>query len=66
MGNQIVTVAPAEWVRGSLLQPVFGINENQAAKYRKDGKWQEGIHYREDPAKRYVYNTRRITEWLAS
>jgi len=60
------STAPAEWVRGNLLLPIFGINENQAGKYRKQGLWKEGIHYRKDPVKRIVYNTQRITKWLAS
>ena len=64
--KELVFTAPAEWVRGSLLFPIFGINENQAGKYRKAQQWVQGVHWRKDPARRIVYNTERISQWLAS
>jgi len=61
----VFAIYPGAWVRGELLQPVFGISANAASNYRRSGTWTEGVHFKKDPANRYVYNTRRIEEWLA-
>ena len=66
MNKSINLTAPAEWVRGNLLMSIFGITENQARSYRREGHWKEGVHYRQDPTRRYVYNTRHINQWLGS
>lgn len=59
-----VGVACAPWIRLELLFPVFGINGNQASKYRATGVWLEGTHWKKDPANRIVFNVPRITQWL--
>lgn len=60
-----IAVIPGAWVRVELLWPVFGISSNAASNYRRSGTWSEGTHFKKDPANRYVYNTKRIEEWLA-
>ncbi len=59
-----VHVAPGEWVRQELLQPVFGISTEAARKYRTRGLWKEGTHWRKDPAGVIVYNRDSIGSWL--
>ncbi len=57
-------ITPAAWFRQELLIPVFGITPEAARKYRAEGKWLEGKHWRKDPANRIVYNRDAITEWM--
>ncbi|WP_236234495.1 excisionase family protein [Pseudomonas tohonis] len=62
--RHVQSVTPGDWFRGALLQPVFGISNEAARKYRERGQWLEGRHYRKDPAGKYVYNRQAITEWM--
>lgn len=59
-----VIVAPGEWFRQDLLQPVFGISTEAARKYRTFGLWLEGKHWKRDPANRVVYNKKEIEQWM--
>lgn len=65
-GHSEITVAPADWVRGDLIYPMFGITTHAAKAYRRNGLWTEGIHWKKDPANRIVFSTKRINQWLAS
>lgn len=57
-------ITPADWFRGNLLQPVFGITSEAARKYRERGQWLLGKHYRKDPVGQYVYSRAAITAWM--
>lgn len=59
-----IHVAPGEWVRQDLLQPVFGISTEAARKYRTRGLWKEGVHWKWDPANVIVYSPKAIGAWL--
>ena len=54
----------SSWVRQELLPVIFGISSEAARKYRSQGKWLQGKHWRRDPANRVVYNTIEIELWL--
>ncbi|EPJ8753588.1 DNA-binding protein [Pseudomonas putida] len=54
----------SSWVRQELLPVIFGISSEAARKYRSQGKWLQGKHWRRDPANRVVYNTIAIELWL--
>ncbi|MFD2641139.1 MULTISPECIES: DNA-binding protein [Pseudomonas] len=54
----------SSWVRQELLPVIFGISTEAARKYRSQGKWLQGKHWRRDPANRVVYNTIEIELWL--
>ncbi|WP_417536610.1 hypothetical protein [Methylophaga sp.] len=57
-------VSPGRWVRPNLLFALFGINPEQARKYRERGLWLEGKHWRFDPINRVVYRPAEIENWL--
>jgi hypothetical protein len=57
-------ITPADWIRGNLLLPVFGITSEAARKYRERGIWLEGLHFRKDPVGQYVYSRPAITNWM--
>lgn len=59
-------VVPGSWVRVDILWPVFGITANAANNYRRSGVWTENVHFKKDPANRYVFNIARIEAWLES
>lgn len=60
----VVCITPADWFRGNLLFPTFGITPEAARKYRERGKWLEGKHYRRDPVGMFVYCRQAITNWM--
>jgi hypothetical protein len=62
--NDQKMVYPGEWFRQELLMPVFGISTEAARKYRTNGLWLEGRHWRRDPARRIVFNRKAIEAWL--
>tara|TARA_B100001105_G_scaffold241281_1_gene220549 strand:- start:15147 stop:15293 length:147 start_codon:yes stop_codon:yes gene_type:complete len=43
---------------------LFGINAEQARKYRERGFWLEEKHWRFDPVRRVVYNPEEIANWF--
>jgi len=53
------------WFRQELLPAVFGITTEAARKYRSNGLWLEGKHWRKDPANRVVYSRQAIEAWMA-
>jgi hypothetical protein len=55
---------PGRWVRPKLLPFIFGINPDQARKYRERGIWVEGKQWRYDPIRRVVYCPTEIENWL--
>lgn len=57
-------ITPADWFRGNLLKPVFGITSEAARKYRDRGVWLESKHFRKDPMGQYVYSRQAITDWM--
>lgn len=57
-------INPANWVRQELLFPIFGLSTEAARKYRTNGLWLEGRHWRWDPANRVVYNRSEIEGWM--
>jgi len=57
-------LSPGRWVRPSLLSVLFGINAEQARKYRERGLWLEEKHWRYDPVRRVVYNPEEIENWF--
>ncbi len=57
-------ITPAEWFRGNLLAPIFGISSEAARKYRERGVWLDGKHYRKDPMGKYVFNRQAISNWM--
>lgn len=64
--NQIdFQITPAAWFRQELLFPVFGLSTEAVRKYRGNGLWLEGRHWRRDPAKRIVYCRSEIEKWMA-
>lgn len=60
-----VQITPGAWFRQELLFPVFGLSTEAVRKYRSQGLWLEGRHWRWDPAKRIVYNRAAIESWMA-
>jgi hypothetical protein len=62
--NRSVAVQPGRWVRGGLLEPMWGLSEEAARKYRSNGTWLEGRHWKKDPVGRVVYNPKAINEWF--
>lgn len=52
------------WVRAELLVPMFGINKEQARKYRERGLWLENKQWRKDPVGRVVYHPAAIEDWF--
>ncbi|WP_312514098.1 DNA-binding protein [Stutzerimonas nitrititolerans] len=57
-------IMPGRWFRQNLLESVFDISKEAARKYRSNGLWLEGKHWRIDPANRIVYNRAEIENWL--
>lgn len=57
-------VHPGSWFRQELLLPIFGISTEAARKYRSNGLWLEGKHWRKDPANRVVYSRQAIEKWM--
>ncbi|AQL38341.1 MULTISPECIES: excisionase family protein [Pseudomonas] len=57
-------VHPGLWFRQELLLPIFGITTEAARKYRSNGLWLEGKHWRKDPANRVVYSRQAIEKWM--
>ncbi|WP_417519080.1 DNA-binding protein [Marinobacter sp.] len=57
-------LSPGRWVRPNLLLVLFGINAEQARKYRDRGFWLENKHWRFDPIRRVVYNPTEIENWF--
>jgi hypothetical protein len=62
--SQVVVVQPGEWFGLSLLEPVFGITSDAAKKYRANGKWLEGVHYRKDGERIIWYCKSAIEKWM--
>lgn len=60
----LASLAPAKWVRPNLLPVLFGINPDQARKYRERGIWLEERHWRYDPLHRVVYSPKAIEAWF--
>jgi len=57
-------ISPGLWFRQELLYPTFGISTEAARKYRSNGLWLEGRHWRWDPARRVVYSRIAIEKWM--
>jgi hypothetical protein len=55
---------PVSWVLEKILNNLFGFTRDQIQKYRANGLWCEGIHFRRNPANRIVYNIIAINDWM--
>ncbi len=62
--KSLPALIPGRWVRPNLLPVLFGINAEQARKYRERGFWLEEKHWRFDPVRRVVYNPEEIANWF--
>ncbi|MBQ91876.1 DNA-binding protein [Marinobacter sp. SS5-14b] len=62
--KSLPALVPGRWVRPNLLPVLFGINAEQARKYRERGFWLEEKHWRFDPVRRVVYNPEEIANWF--
>lgn len=62
--NNIVVLQPGRWVMGKIVSVMFGFSKDQLEKYRNQGQWLEGRHFRKNPVNRYVYNVEAINNWM--
>lgn len=62
--EQLQPVYHTKWVRGPIMENLFGISQQCARKYRERGVWLEGKHWRKDPVGRIVYCPAAIDGWF--
>lgn len=63
--QHIVMLQPGEWVLEKVAFQIWGFSKDQLYIYRKNGLMLEGVHYKKNPANRYVYCVDAINKWMA-
>jgi hypothetical protein len=57
-------MCPATWVQGWLLEQMNGYSVDAQNNKRKEGVWEEGVHWKKAPDGRILYNWRAIDQWV--
>jgi hypothetical protein len=58
------TVMPSTWVQGWILASMNGYSIDAQNCKRKEGVWEEGVHWKKAPDGRILYNWRAIDKWV--
>lgn len=56
-------LTPAKWVKGAVLATMTGYSIDAQKHKRVQGIWIEGVHWREAPDGKMVYNLAAIERW---
>lgn len=59
-----IAITPADWVQGWILERMTGYSLDAQNAKRKEGVWEEGVHWRKAPDGRIMYNWRAIDRWV--